>query len=274
MATDHGDSSPVRPTRPVLNSLGVAVPVADIPLHTIDHPIITKSQRLPEVVLAQGAERIACIRDRVWFKCKVPGARAAVTRLREVEVFPGLREVDDLLGRWWIGAAGVRQNDSGQHDFYAQLEDDVDRNGSSIHLLPSDWDEKRVKLELAALFEYRLRSAVCKAIALAVQRGRAVRIVAAHHYIQVAVSGEESDEAYLFVGAGGVYDPTIVAVMLASVPGVAPSDWQIEPSGREHGADPRSGEVVFSTMLTAEVIETLRTIDPAGLEDLISPFPE
>lgn len=258
----------VRPTKRVLEDLRIDLPTADQQLHAIQHPVIVGAQRVPEVVLAQGAERIVSVADRVWFKSRAGTMRSAVTRLVEAEVFPGIRE-HSWIARWWIGAAGERAQDSPQRDFYSQLTTEVGRNsGSSMHLLPSDWDEKRLKLELGDMFVSGIRRAVRSAIVLSIRYGKPIRLMAADHYFQAHVPAESPDEVYLFLGAGGILNPKVLAVMLTSIPGVSQDDWQPEPSGEAHGADPRSGEMVWSTMLTEDALSFLRDheVDPRYLQ--------
>ena len=63
-------------------------------------------------------------------------------------------------------------------------------------------------------------------------------------------------ESYLAITAEGHYDPKFVAVLLAAIPGVPPSDWIAEP-GPVLGITPASGQVVFSTMLPPEALAAL-----------------
>lgn len=259
------ESVAVRPTKRALGDLGIRVPNADTLLHELEHACVSDAQRLPEIVLAQSAERIVSISDRVWFKCRSGDSRSAIVRLRDGEVFPGIRH-EDWLGRWWIGAAGDRADDSPQHDFYSKLSVECRRNGTSMHLLPTDWDENRLKLELGALFERRVRNSVLDAVALSLKIERGVRMRAANHYFQAYVSPNSQDEVYLFVGAGGIYNAAVLAVMLSAIPGVKVEDWQPEPSGEQHGADPQSGEIVYSTLLPEEAVAELRSRDLSGFD--------
>jgi hypothetical protein len=69
------------------------------------------------------------------------------------------------------------------------------------------------------------------------------------------------------LGSGGVYNEQIVALILDSVPGIPREDWQPEPT-ENLGIKPSSGEVLWSTMLPAEVQETiLRMADDLDDDD-------
>lgn len=113
------------------------------PLDTLDHPVITKAQHVPEEVAAHGAERVLLTRDRVWFKVKIGTDRAVVTELDRAS--EERAEIAEAGAWWWIGAAGKRKQDS-TTDFYTSLEAECARagkgtgTGSSTHLLPTDID--------------------------------------------------------------------------------------------------------------------------------------
>ncbi|WP_336790476.1 hypothetical protein [Gordonia malaquae] len=159
------------------------------------------------------------------------------------------------LGRWWLGAAGVRQDDTPQHDFYSCLKREV-RNGSD-HLLPKDWDVNRIRLELAYRSTKQLHDVVYRAIAASVRAGRPVRYEARNHYVQAQVDARTPDEIYLLIGACGVYDPKIVAVLLSAVPDVKADDWIPEPDSAHYGAKIEQGEVVYSTVITSDTLKAI-----------------
>lgn len=236
------DNEAVRPTRKSLDDLGIAVPLIDHPLHAIDDPHVRQMQKMPERALAGGAERILRIADRVWFKYKSSDVRAAVGRLKESEVAQCVLPIPGL-GRWWIGAAGHRQADSGQHDFYSLLPTTSDA------LMPTRWDEERREAEVNLRWTIEVRDVVRSLIRLCLKSGNPETARAADHYIRAQVT--EGDEIYLTLGSGGIYDRNVIAVILDSVPRVSIDDWFIEPSGTL-GITPESGEVIWSTMLPNE----------------------
>ena len=147
------------------------------------------------------------------------------------------------LGRWWIGAAGRRQADSGQHDFYALLPT------SSESLLPTSWDADRLEAEVVLRWTVEVREVVRRLITMSLQTGELAVATVVDHYIRAQVT--DGDEVYLTLGTGGIYDPKVIAVILDSVPRVSIDDWFIEPSGTL-GIEPQTGEVIWSTMLPDE----------------------
>lgn len=112
------DPISVRPTKRCLGDLEADLPDLGVPLSEVIHQVITSAQALPEQRDAGGAERVVSLADRVWFKVKTSDHRAAATELRGGEI-PDW--IPTSKGAWWIGAAGRRQNDSPQRDFYAVL---------------------------------------------------------------------------------------------------------------------------------------------------------
>jgi hypothetical protein len=147
------------------------------------------------------------------------------------------------LGRWWIGAAGHRQADSGHHDFYSMLPTTSDA------LMPTRWDQDRLEAEVNLRWTIEVRDVVRSLIRLCLQSGNPQAGRAAGHYIRAQVTG--GDEVYLTLGTGGIYDRNVIAVILDSVTRVSIDDWFIEPSGTL-GITPESGEVIWSTMLPDE----------------------
>ncbi len=224
----------VRPTKRCIADLGASLPDLGIPVEEIDHPIVVNAQSVPEQRDAGGAERVVALADRVWFKVKTSDHRAAVTELRGEEVPDRVRP---SRGAWWIGAAGRRQADSPQRDFYAALQREctTGRTVSSDHLMPADWDWKRLAAE-QAVAEFR------------------------EHRIKAPVRAEDGNEAYLAIFAEGVPDPQMFALLLDCVPGVRPEDWQAEPSPLAE-MEPGSGEIIWSTLFPSEVATAVLELD-------------
>jgi hypothetical protein len=105
--------------------------------------VIRKAQGLPAEVAAGAAERIFCLKDRVWFKIKIGQGRGAATELDPAAM--AAAHLGGYIGRGvadrWLGTIGMRQKDSAQRDFYAQLET---AGSSSDHLLPTVEDVQRL----------------------------------------------------------------------------------------------------------------------------------
>ena len=160
----------VRPTKRCLGDLGAELPDLGVRLEEIDQPVIVSAQAVPEQRDAGGAERIVALTDRVWFKVKTRDHRAAVTELRGEELPDWVRP---SRGAWWIGAAGRRQADSGQRDFYATLlrECTMGKTVSSAHLLPADWDWKRLAAEQAVAWRCEMKRMVIRLIAMSLKNG-------------------------------------------------------------------------------------------------------
>lgn len=266
----------VRPTRRALDDLGVKPPDARVPLHEIEHSDIKEMQSYPDLGLAQGLKRVVRLKDRVWFKYKSSNVRAAVTKLPEHDV-PEVFVDDTLHGRWWIGAAGIRRDDSPQHDFYARLVNEAEtaakkRRSKGIensdptytgHLLPGEWDQKRWVLESATRWANGMKRVVVGVVALSLKRGRPVTATAGQHQITAFVHVIDGI-CYLVVGSAGVADTRALAAILSAVPGVGRDDWAVEPTDVP-GIQPASGELVWSAILTEEVCALIYDQDP-GVE--------
>ncbi len=244
---------PVRPTKRCLDDLGIGFPVLYQPLHAVGHPVVVRAQQVPLEVEASGAERIASIKDRVWFKVKTGVYRAAVHRLGRSEEQP---LINDAEAWWWIGASGRRKADSGT-DFYAALEAECRRAGkgtgavTSTHLLPMKIDLQRLEAELATLWTTNIRTVVCRLVAQSLQDGKTWTVLLHNHEISAVVRARDS-EAYLAVGTTGILDPGLIAVILAAVPGVAPGDWLPEPEGC-FGITPKPGQILYSAVILPEI---------------------
>lgn len=206
---------------------------------------------------AGGAERIRSLTDRVWFKVKTSDHRGAAGEV-------ATPQPSDLPDRgWWLVASGHRQADSPTRDFYDRLESECRRAGkgsggpSSSGLDPADVDFRRWFAESVARAEVRLRVVVREAIARSAGDGR-LWTVSVPGYVVGALVRCEEGESYLAITAEGFYDPRIVAVLLAAVPGVRAEEWVAEP-GPVLGIEPAAGQVVFSTMLAPDVLAALLT---------------
>lgn len=249
----------VRPTKRCIADLGAALPDLGVPLEEIDHPIVVNAQSVPEQRDAGGTERVIALADRVWFKVKTSDHRAAVTELRGTALPDWVRP---SRGAWWIGAAGRRQADSPQRDFYAALQREctTGKTVSSDHLLPAEWDWKRLAAEQAVAWRREMKSMVIRLVAMSLKSGHLAVAEFRNHRIKALVRAENDHEAYLAIIAEGVPDPQMFALLLDCVPGVAPEDWQPEPSPLAE-MNPGSGEIIWSTLFPSEVANEILDLD-------------
>jgi hypothetical protein len=246
---------PVRPTHRALEDLGIAFPRLTVRLGEVDHPLVRKAQDTPAEVAAGGAERIRSLTDRTWFKVKVEEHRGASG---EVESQGG----NEVPPRgWWLVAAGQRQSDTPSRDFYARLEAECQRAGTgtgkvnSINLLPADIDYRRWKAELATLAVTALQDLVRQAVVRSAHDGKLWQVTVQNHVVGALVHSSNA-VTYVAITAEGYYDHRLVAVLLASVPGVPADDWLAEP-GAVLGIQPATGQVIFSTILPPAILAVL-----------------
>lgn len=253
------ESVGVRPTKRCLGDLGVELPDLGICLEGIDQPVIVSAQAVPEQRDAGGAERVVALADRVWFKVKTGDHRAVVTELRGAALPEWVRP---SRGAWWIGAAGRRQADSPQRDFYAALQREctTGKTVSSDHLLPAEWDWKRLAAEQAVAWRREMKSLVIRLVAMSLKSGNLAVAEFRNHRIKALVRAESGHEAYLAIIAEGAPGPQMFALLLDCVPGVAPEDWQPEPSPLTE-MDPGSGEIIWSTLFPSEVANEILDLD-------------
>jgi hypothetical protein len=260
---------PVRPTKLCLNDLGFAVPgaIPDIgtPLSALDHDLVKRAQQLPDELAAGGAERVRCLTDRVWLKVRFSERwRGAGTRLNDTELAAHQPSLDPP-GRWWLGAAGWREKGSAD-DFYDRLEAAAIREGkgsgkaSSEWLMPTDWDWKRLKAESGYAWVTQATTLVRQLIAQSIRTGHTRGAEFQTHCIEATVRADGREGAFLAITAEGIYNPSIVAVLLSAVPGVAVDDWLPEPGGVA-GIEPQAGQVIWSTLLTPEQTAHLLSLD-------------
>ena len=248
---------PVRPTKRGLDSLGGGLlPTLDVRLNELEHPLIIRAQAVPTQVAANGAERIRSLTDRVWFKVKTGTWRGAAGDVRT--------HVDDhtraLLNAgdawWWLGAAGARQNDSPQRDFYAQLDAQAHARGpnscSTDFLLPEDWDLRRLEAELAYAMTQIVPPLVRNAAALSLRHGQIYGLTAGPAEVRIRVAVMTDGEAYVAIGSTGVTDPGLFALLLSAFDGLTVDDWLPEP-GPNLKIEPMAGEIVWSTMLPTDL---------------------
>jgi hypothetical protein len=259
----------VRPTQGCLADLRLSFPSLTIPLQSMEHPLIAKSQELPAASVAGSLGPILSLKDRDWWKVKVMHFRGAATNISDLcekEAYAPAAGEDAL---WWLSRAGVRQADSA-NDFYKSIsqhavrlvtEHDAKagRKTDTTAWLPRQVDMKRLSAEKATRFVADIQATVVSLIARSMRDGQIWRAEAAEQEIVAQVRADDG-EAYLALGAAGYYNEKIVAIVLDSVPGVSASDWMIEPS-EVRGFEPAPGQVVFSTILSPAVQNEFMNIE-------------
>jgi hypothetical protein len=261
----------VRPTKRCLEAdLLVALPHVGIRLEDLDHGCVAAAQALPERHAANACERVAALTDRVWFKVKTSNHRGAATRLERGVV----ADADDdgtYHGQWWLGAAGYRKGDSAQDDFYDQLQADCERrkreandaganlkdSATTEHLLPSDWDARRLRAELGEHLRVAMKHHVREMAQLSLTSGNMITFEVNEYEVRVLIRAD-AGETYLAVGTRGISDARFFALLLDSFrPMIAPEDWLPEPSEAAIGIVPQDDEIVFSALLSPEAAGTL-----------------
>ncbi|WP_166352550.1 hypothetical protein [Phytoactinopolyspora limicola] len=248
-------SNGVRPTKRCLTDLDVPLPDLGHPLDEITHRVVADAQAIPEQRDAGGAERISSLRDRVWFKVKSGDYRGAVTNLRGHEL---PNETPTGVGEWWIGAAGHRQADSPQRDFYETIKREctVGKTISTTRLLPVDWDWKRLAAEHAVAWRREMKHLVIRLIAMSLTTGDLAVAEFRQHRLKALARAGNGHEAYLAIIAEGIPDPEVFALLLDCVPGISVDDWQPEPSPLAD-MKPSPGEIIWSTLLPSAVAHTI-----------------
>ena len=253
------ESIGVRPAKRCVGDLAAELPDLGVRLEELDDPVIVSAQIVPEQRDAGGVERVVALTDRVWFKVKTSDRRAVVTEVRGTDLPDWVRP---SRGAWWIGAAGRRQADSAQRDFYATLQREctTGKTVSSDHLLPAEWDWNRLAAEQAVAWRREMKSMVIRLVAMSLKSGQLAVAEFRSHRIKALVRAENGHEAYLAIIAEGVPDPQMFALLLDCVPGVASEDWQPEPSPLAE-MNPGSGEIIWSTLFPSEIASEILDLD-------------
>ncbi|WP_208297594.1 hypothetical protein [Actinophytocola oryzae] len=251
----------VRPTRRCLDDLDVAVPDLGHRLDEIDNPIIAAAQAVPEQRDAGGAQRVLSLSDRIWFKVKTSDQRAIATQITRNDL---LEKHSWCIGGWWVAAAGHRQADSPQRDFYESIRREcTGRTVSTARLLPTTWDRNRLDAELAVAWRTAMKRMIIRLICTSLGTGRVAVAQFRTHRVKALVRADSGHEAYLAIIAEGVPDSQIFAQLLDCVPGVASDDWQPEPSPIAE-MEPLPGEIGWSTLFPSEVASKILALGNEG----------
>lgn len=242
----------VRPTQRCLSDLGLSTPDLGTLLHELEHPLVMRAQQVPERARAGGAERIRSLTDRIWFKVKTSSWRGATGELDHV--------AEGISQTWWIAAAGERQDDSAQHDFYARISAAAHLNGpkscSTDFLLPNDWDRRRLIAEAAVLAERVLRMHVQIAAGESLLNGDIRGFDVGDRNVRIRVQMLDDGEVYLAVGATGSIDASFMTTLFSAIPGLTGGDWIPEPSDAL-SFESAPGEILWSALIGAETQQAL-----------------
>lgn len=218
----------------MLDELGIALPTADVPLHLLTDEPIPAAQSHPERFEAGGVERVKALRDRVWFKLKSGRWRGAVVRLTDRELVSEAETHDgdtlDASDRWWLGAAGLRE-DGSRRDFYATVAAQAQcerspQNPDGVNtddLLPQGWDRKRLRLERAYQQRKVFEEVLITAAARSLLTGKAVMADFSVYSMGVLIRADRGEQYVAFI-AKNVLDVRVLAVMLDSILERAPDE--------------------------------------------------
>lgn len=251
----NGRPDSVRPTRRCLDDLGVALPSLGVRLSGLEHPLIRKAQRIPAEVQLGAAEPIKSLTDRRWYKVKTSiwrGAAGSVEGQIPDHISAPLRRFREW---WWLVAAGARQEDSPQSDFYACLARETHAGGpnncSTNHLLPGEWDVKRLIGEAGVAAQRALRETVQQAARESLRTSAVCEFMVGEADVRVRVRYQQDGQVYIAIGATAIIDPGFYALLFSSFPRVSKDDWLPEPGGALD-IEPAPGEILWSALLTPE----------------------
>jgi hypothetical protein len=231
----------VRPTLACLGVLNVKLPNLDQPLHQLDHPLIVKAQKIPELIGCNEAEPILALKDRRWLKVKVGDYRGGVTEQRTPPKFADV----SAGSSFWLGLAGKRQGDSKQRDFYENLDDDT------APFLPQDKDWKRWYAEQAVSAQLIARQMVRRCAWLSLTLGKPFCFEIGEALVWARIRMLDDGEVYVAIGAHGIVDAKTYAMLISSFPEIEPDEWGSEPNGvAELETEP--GEIIYSALLSPQ----------------------
>lgn len=245
----------VRPTRSALVELEIELPDLGLRLSDIEHPLVLKAQGVPAQVEVRAANRIQSLTDRAWYKVKTQEWRGAAGSVAGHVSESVTRLLTDLDQWWWLVAAGKRQSDSPQHDFYPLLAAKAYAKGKKTcrtdFMLPGQWDVDRLEAESATVARLVVQSMVRQAAAESLKSSVILGFDIGEANVRVRVSMLGDGQVYLAVGATGIADASFFSLLFSSFPGVATGDWLPEPEGNLN-IPPASGEILWSTLMTPE----------------------
>lgn len=248
----------VRPTlRCLREDLTLPLPPASQPLDELDHPILAKA-REQFADPSTRHERIAAIDDKVLFKVKVQRWRGAVWNNER---------------RQWLVAAGHREAGS-PDDFYAVLAADarsararynaghkppLNTSAYVAHLLPTNDDLLRHRLEAGVRFVRRLEKAVPDLVRASLRTGREHTVGVDGLSIGVQVRADGGTETYVAVRIEGSVPRDVTKIVLDIVPGCDPSGWYPETKMPDRWLSPN--EEAWSNLMDTSAAAKLLDVD-------------
>jgi len=238
----------------------IVPPTLDIPLSELEHPLVVRAQAVPALVATHGAERIRSLTDRIWLKVKTGTWRGAAGNVED-QLGEGAKPLLEACDAWWwLVAAGARQSDSPQHDFYTRLNGEAHAGGpntcSTDFLLPEPWDLKRLEAELALAVATTAPKLVRRAAAESMRHGDIRGFTAGATDVRVRIRMLEDGQVYLAIGSTGVTDADLFALLLSAFSDLTVEDWLPEPGPYLH-VQPVPGEILWSTMLSTDAQRAL-----------------
>lgn len=208
-------------------------------MDAVDHPLVAKAQKIPDLIESHDAEPILSLHDRRWIKVKTGEFRGGITAVAPEDQWSNICKDESL----WLGLAGKRQADTPSKDFYASLP------ANTSGFLPTAMDWKRWYAEQAWAAKSIMQEMVRKCAWLSLSTSRAFCFPIGDALIWVRVRMMESGIVYIAIGAHGLADASTYAVLMSSFPDVPVDDWLPEPDGvAELEVEP--GEMIFSAILS------------------------
>lgn len=236
----------MRPTLVVLDQLNIDRPRIGLPLHRLDHPLVAKSQTIPDQVEAGQATRIKKLSNRMWYRVKHEARRGGATRLLDADDWIRLA-TDHERYRWWLCLCGFRSEDSPQRNFYDQISD-----ASAKKCLPSADDRDRILAEIAAEYVDKVQEKVRRSAYESLQSNRYVPLdYGDEKRIVTAIRAFPSNETYMSISAS-VNNQDDFIVALGAFEGIEPQEWLPEHDQPVDILGNTDGEIVYSAMITPE----------------------
>lgn len=105
-------------------------------------------------------------------------------------------------------------------------------------------------------WRHEMKDIVIRIIAMSLTSGKLAVAEFQQHRIKALVRADNGHEAYLAIIAEGIPNQEVFALLLDCVPGIAPEDWQPEPSALAE-LEPSQGEIIWSTLFPSEVADAI-----------------
>lgn len=105
-------------------------------------------------------------------------------------------------------------------------------------------------------WRHEMKDIVIRIIAMSLTSGKLAVAEFQQHRIKALVRADNGHEAYLAIIAEGIPNQEVFALLLDCVPGIAPEDWQPEPSALAE-LEPSQGAIIWSTLFPSEVADAI-----------------